>query len=459
MIDNNLIESDKVFYRFVRELNNFKNLKNGHSLIVGVSGGLDSMALLSLLVSTNSFDISVAHINHQLRSDSYEDETFVKNICEKLSIKFYLKRLEPKSRAKGHSVEDWARIQRYKFYTDIANIGKADWIMTAHHGNDQIETVLMNLSRKTGILGLRGIAKQKNKIIRPLLGFTKIELDDYINRIGIPYREDSSNIDISIPRNFLRHKVVKPWHNKIHNLVPAFNKSIENFIEWKESLDYLIIEKIIPELQYTENFIEIPTSLIEKMPKMVRIRLVYLLINKSNKNAWSRHTIELLHTFFEKKQIGNRIELNSNWNLLRDRINIIVKKDNSKNKKHTLELRLNHAVEFEKYRYQLTLNNNDSYRLSNNHEQLDWGKLKNSKLEIRGWKHGDRFQPLGMEGHQKLSDFLINQKVDRFSKDNQTVITADGKIIWVCGRRIANWVRLTDKTTQRVSISRVQINL
>ena len=459
MIDTNLIESDEIYYRFINELHKLNDLQKGHKLIVGVSGGLDSMALLSLLISTNYFDISVAHIDHQLRFESHEDAIFVKDICKKLSIKFYLKILEPKFIKKGQSTEQWARIQRYNFFNKIADINQSDWIMTAHHGNDQIETVLFNLSRKTGMMGLRGIAKQKDRIMRPLLEFTKSELSDYARRIKIPYREDSSNLDISISRNYLRHRVVKPWHNKIHNLVPAFNKSIENFIEWKDALDYIIIEKIMPELQYSENSFEIPISVIENMPKMVKIRLIYILTNISNENSWSKHMIGLLSAFFEKNQVGNKIKLNSDWALLRDRLNIIGKKDIFGNKKESLELTPNHAVDFERYRYKLTLNNKNNCKSSDNNEQIDWSKLKNTKLEIREWQNGDTFQPLGMEGHQKVSDFLINQKVDRFSKDSQTVITADGKIIWVCGRRIANWVKLTNQTTEKANLSRVPINL
>ena len=126
-------------------------------------------------------------------------------------------------------------------------------------------------------------------------------------------------------------------------------------------------------------------------------------------------------------------------------------------KKTPVELLPDHPVDFNQYRYELVLAKKSNLDSAQNREQVDWSLLKDHKLEIRSWADGDSFQPLGMAGHQKISDFLINEKVDRFAKESQAVLTANGDIVWVCGRRIADWVKLTDKTKETAILNRSQI--
>jgi tRNA(Ile)-lysidine synthase len=130
-------------------------------------------------------------------------------------------------------------------------------------------------------------------------------------------------------------------------------------------------------------------------------------------------------------------------------------RDTTKNVR--MELLPNIPVEFNHYRYELLFDNQSELESNQNQEWVDWSLLKNQKLEIRSWTDGDSFQPLGMDGHQKISDFLINEKVDRFSKESQVVMTANNEIIWVCGRRLADWVKLTKNTKETATLNRRQI--
>jgi len=455
--DKKLIQSDPIFEQFKDDLASFSDLKKGDGIVVAVSGGMDSMALLLLLDTIHEFELFVAHVNHNLRPDSDKDEILVRGICDVLDFPFFSTSLNPDQIEKGESVEEWARNHRYRFFNEVLEKTNCKWIMTAHHGNDQAETVLMNLSRQSGISGLCGIGKQNGNVVRPLLGFTKKKLTDFAKRTGIPFREDSTNSDLSIPRNFIRHILVKPWENNVQNLVKGIQGSIEHFSEWMEALDHFIFELIIPKVNRSVNQFEIPLKMIQNLPNMARVRLVQLLMDASDHELWSKHQIEQLKSFFQKNEIGNKHILPNGWRLLRDRTSIIGKEMTPQTKKTPVELLPDHPVDFNQYRYELVLAKQSNLDSAQNREQVDWSLLKDHKLEIRSWADGDSFQPLGMAGHQKISDFLINEKVDRFAKESQAVLTANGDIVWVCGRRIADWVKLTDKTKETAILNRSQI--
>ena len=183
---------------------------------------------------------------------------------------------------------------------------------------------------------------------------------------------------------------------------------------------------------------------------MVKIRLIQLLIDNENQ-LWSKHQIKMLNQFIDKSSTGTIHELHNGFRILNNRGNLIINRP-YKDKMHSVELYPNIPTSYLNFKYELIVQ--DQIKdFSKNSESVDWSKLKNKKLELRVWKEGDSFQPLGMRGHQKISDFLINQKVDRISKESQSVLTADGKIVWVCGKRISNYIRLTDKTSETATLT------
>jgi len=458
-IQSEKIKMDPIFERFEKEIFSFSSLTKGDSILVSVSSGLDSMALLSLLVSSGHFDITVAHINHHLRQDSDQDESLVKAIAENLKITFECKSLNPDEIESGVSIEQWGRNHRYQYLNKLVVSSDINWIMTAHHGNDQAETLLMNLSRQTGLAGLRGVGKEIGKVLRPLLKFSKQELSEFVKRQSIPYREDLTNNDLSIPRNFMRHRVVKPWEKEIPSLLKGIQGSIEHFIEWMDALDHFIDTYLISKVIQSDNQFEIPLEIIETMPNMTKVRLVQNLFKGDHDDRWSKHQIEQLKHFFQNQEIGHYHTLHNGWKLLRDRYLIIGEKMAKCDEILPVELVPNHPVEFIQFRYELNVAEPAGLTSSPNLEKVDWSILKDQKLEIRTWSHGDIFQPLGMEGHQKISDFLTHEKVDLFQKESQAVLTANGTIAWVCGRRIADWVKLTPNSTETAILNRSQLDI
>ncbi len=440
--------------QFNKQIKEFRNLLPNDKLILSISGGLDSITMLHLINDISLFELIIVHINHKLRKESDIEENFVKNLSKKMSIPFYSKSIYPKNRKKKQSVEEWARIERYKFLDNVCQETKAKWIMTAHHANDHAETILMNISRKTGLKGLEGIPKQRGNILRPLLHFARKDIESYAISMKYKYYQDSSNFDLRIPRNYVRNRIIQNWEIQNPSIINSITKSANYFREWREGLDHLLQYLIIANLNKSENYFEIPISSFESYPKIVRLRLIQLLINLPN-NQWSKHQIKMLIQFTDKKKTGYFHQMQSGWRLLYDRNFIIGQKNNTNLIKDKVSLRLNTPVFFDNYKYELRITNQKKIMSKNyDSETIDWSKLKNRELSVRMWRDGDVFQPLGMIGHQKLSDFLINSKLSRIEKEHQSVITADNKIVWVCGRRLSNAVRVTNQTKQFATLFR-----
>ena len=457
-VDTKQISNDPFTEKFKEEFGTYFYVKKKHKILIGVSGGLDSVALLLLLHYSLKNHLVVAHINHSLRKKSNQDLNFVKRLCLNLKVQFHSAILDPKTKLKNQSTEEWAREERYNFFRNIAKKTKSDWIMTGHHGNDQLETVLINLARQTGVSGLLGIAKKNGMIIRPLLPFSKIELVDFAKRIGFKYLEDSTNHDISIPRNFLRKKIVQPWENQMPHIIKGSYHSVQHFKEWKEALDYFILDLIIPTLNVSENMFEIPKSMVKKMPKMAVIRLIQILIYEEKK-LWSKHEIKMLDHFINNKLKTSSHKLFKDWFLIYHRKMLIGQKVLNFSK-GLVNIEADVPIVFNNSRYDILLNNKKKAKIDGqNTESVDWSVLKNKTLQIRIWKSGDFFQPLGMKGNQKISDFLINNKIDPLSKKSQSVLIADGKIAWVCGLRISDWIKVTNKTSEKVILRYIPIEV
>ena len=441
--------------RFSNQLNKFKELSKNDRVVVAVSGGLDSVTLLHLLHKLNFNNLIVAHVNHKLRTESKEEELFVKNLCGNLKVPFYKKCLNPYAGNKISNIENWARSERYSYFFEILTQTCSKWIMTAHHANDQVETLFMNMAKKTGVQGLAGIAEKNEYILRPLLRFEKKDIGKFALKMGYPFFEDPSNSDIRLSRNFIRHEIVFPWQKRNPDLISGITKSVDYFREWKSGLDYLIKDSIISKIKIGNNEFSIKKSLIQPMPGIIKLRLFQLLFTSKN-NLWSKHQKDMLLHFFKSDKVGKIFYSHTGWRLLNDRCSVIGYKKFEHPIEKSSAMILNEEVTFNNYRYVINIVNKDYKNIDTNpdFEFLDWNRLANQKLQIRLWEKGDIFQPLGMKGHQKLSDFLINEKINRIEKETQTVITADGEIFWVCGRRIADWVKITKNTKQRATIYR-----
>ena len=237
------------------------------------------------------------------------------------------------------NIEEWGRKERYSFFDKIFFETGSNFIMTGHHGNDQVETLLLNLNRKTGSAGLRGIASKRKSVIRPLLNFCKKEIINFVERHKIQYVNDSSNQDFSLARNYIRNQIIKPWEEKDENIVRKISHSINLFSKWHSSLDFLIIKYILPNIEKSELKFKIELTLIHDMPITLQVRLLEILIENQDIN-FSKHHYKMIDQFINKPIIGKVFDIFNIWELRHER-NFLVgykKKDVINTSSHNLSL-------------------------------------------------------------------------------------------------------------------------
>ena len=429
-------------------------IKSDQRVIIAVSGGKDSMALLHSMDKTAhrlNIAIDAVHVNHHLRDDSYEDQALVEKTCTKLKINLIIDHLDPATKLKGESLEMWARTHRYRSLERIRKEINVDWIFTAHHGNDQIETILLHLSQGTGISGLRGIHDIQGHILRPLLGFSRVDIDQYADEMNISWVDDSSNADETIPRNYLRRNIVKLWEKSDPNLVKAFQEVSEHAKDANEALQFaanIFIPNIIK--QKTRVSIKLDEVQLLAIPPLLRIILLRELMDSAE--PWRRFVYSGLKRFFKNANTGQIYQLPDEWQILKDRKQFILTRKNLRNRKPiTVSPRI--KIETDDFIFIWKTDCiGKSFNSDRETEIIDANKI-NQTMILRPWEPGDRFQPLGMSGHKKVSDFLIDIKMDRFSKQEQFVLADKEEVLWVCGQRISDRVKVTPETTDYAELS------
>ena len=233
--------TEKKFLESVRRL---ELAGKGDAVLVAVSGGPDSMALLHLFTAVSpvlQFRIGVAHCNYGLRDqDSEHDETFVREVCLSLGVNCHVRRFDTAkvSAAWKKSIEETARILRYEYFAELSNESGYSRIATGHHVGDNAETMLFNLFRGTAVSGLKGIRARNGSIVRPLLPFSRKEIMDYLTEKGVGWRTDSTNIDIDYDRNFIRNRVIPLIEERFaHKLMPSLQRISEHAGELDEFIE------------------------------------------------------------------------------------------------------------------------------------------------------------------------------------------------------------------------------
>ncbi len=440
---------------FIAHIQSSKLIPEDSSVLIAVSGGRDSIALLYLLYTlqnTLKLDLYAGHVNHRLRKASDSDAAFVQKQCEEWGISFLSETLNPVDRDKAQSLEAWARDERYKALNEMLLSIGGDCIATAHHANDQAETILFRLQQKSGLDGLRGIHEKRGNIIRPFLPFKRNDIDDYIQENNISFIEDATNADTTFPRNFIRHEILKPWEDQDAGLIDSLVHIGEDSAKLLQFMNQVISEFIGSHVDSVDaGTFTFHSESFKSLPDLIQARIIKTLTGDSDV-PWRRHQWLELSDFLKSAETGDILEILSEFRVLRDRDYWIL----SNQKPAKFECQLNPGEP-------MVINNKrivwdwapvqSTFSTSPNQETIDGGFLENKLVLIRNWKPGDRFQPIGMKHSKKLSDFLTDEKLNRFEKENQLVVEAGNDIVWVCGLRISEKVKVTPESSLCASLT------
>lgn len=447
----------KVFFNTIKK---YKMINEGEKVLVGVSGGPDSMTLLHLLWTFQEklkIKLFVAHLDHMFRDEeSREDARFVKKVCDNWGIPFFDEMIDVPSYIKktGFSPEDAARRVRYSFYERLKKRLEIQKIALGHNRDDHEETVLMNILRGTGLEGLVGIDPVRDCYIRPLIEIPRTVIEDYLKKCNIPYRIDKTNLQPDYFRNSLRLELIPLIKEKY---CPHLGKSLRRLAdvtrydlayiedETRKVLSYVVKYEGEKVLIYVDEF-----SSLHEAVKRCLVRKIIGQIVGNTKDFEYKHTLILID-FIENAKPGSLLDLPKNI---------------TGEKSYTVtSLYKGPALEIPDFYYELKVPGEVFVRESNCHiraylrdnhrndiiktdpliAQLDYDKIKGN-LIVRNRRRGDKFKPLGSLGSKKLKDFFIDEKIPRTTRDRIPIVECNGEILWVCGMRIDNKFKVTSNT-------------
>jgi len=428
-----------VVEQFLNHIHRHQLCKTTDKILLAISGGIDSMVMADLFLKTRH-RIAVAHVNYQLReAESHRDEDFVRTFCSKNNLEFHSLKAETTKIATEtrQSVQLAARRIRYDFFKQLIREKAYGFVATAHNLNDNLETIIMNLVRGTGIDGLSGIPLTADYLIRPLLFASREQIMAYADENQISWVEDSSNAKDDYTRNIIRHHVIPQLKNVNANLENTFEDTLTR-IKATQNVFASAVDQL--RAKATETSIGFSLQIAElsayRFPEVILWELV-----KSYGFNFDQCKDMV------KKHISGKVYLSTSHRILLDRKTIILEKRIDAKPRCT-EISINDKnVETQGTSLILDVTDAQHFELSPdpNVASLDADKIT-FPLTWRTWVPGDHFFPLGMKGSKKVSDFLIDLKIPVFEKQNISVLESSGNIVWVVGRRISNRYKVTNDT-------------
>lgn len=457
--------NDKLIYNLLQKVEKFFArelfIDKSYKIIVAVSGGVDSVVLLDVLYNLSQkigFQVSVAHFNHKIRQKTSDlDEQFVVDLSKyyQLELSVASGKVKDYSKKNSISVETAARVLRYNFFEKVSRTLNADLLATAHTREDNVETFFMNIFRGSGLTGLSGIPKVRQliknvRIVRPLIDISKNELIDYAKARKLKWREDESNDWLNYSRNKVRHKLLPFLENEFNpsikdnvQRITKFLQGADEFIQGRiDELSEMVIQKTSTEsysmniniLNANNDFIQ--GEIISKFLKMeldipqVNYSQIEGILNLKDKETGSIFAVDKFWICFK-----DRKELMFKRNLLPLNINMQIEKIGVYtfgNKKLTLKEVTKKEISMSK---------------DKNVEFFDYDKFP-MIVNLRNWQEGDFIKPLGSTGRMKVSDYLINNKINTFDKNFVYVLGKEGEVIWILSHQINDKYKITDKTTR-----------
>ncbi len=416
----------------------------GKKLLLATSGGLDSMVMVDLFHKL-SFEIAIAHCNFQLRGvESFADQDFVQSYADSNKIKIFITQFDTEAFSKDYklSTQVAARELRYSWFYELLETQKYDYILTAHHADDNLETFLINLVRGTGIDGLTGIPAQNQNVVRPILIFSRQEIEQYAKDHTIDWREDSSNASDKYLRNKIRHNLAPILKELNPDFLSSFYKTqiyLEETQTMAEDASIMVYQLVAKEKGEEIHF---DLNQLKKLPNFKSY--LYQWLNEYGFSAWE-DIYDLVDGQSGKQVFSSGFRLLKNRDFLILSPEILENEDEEYNiEKDQKEINIPLNLSFSKVA--------DISLVSNSTIFVDEDKLQ-FPLVIRRWKKGDIFQPFGMEGKsKKVSKFFKDEKLSLIEKENSWILCSENEIVWIIGLRQDERFRIDNSTKNRLKI-------
>lgn len=427
-----------------------KLLSPAATVIVGVSGGADSMALLYILKEIG-YNCVVAHCNFTLRQkESDADESFVVDYCRTNNLPCLVKHFDTKKHAQDNkiSIEMAARELRYGWFETLRLRYQAEAIAIAHHFNDSIETILINLINGTGINGLTGIKPINGHIIRPLLCVNRKEIEDFLQKKHLHFITDSSNVENIYTRNKIRNILIP----QIEEINPSFINTMQGTIHnltTSATIYNSYIELKLKDIIESSSNNQVKISINQLLKEEHADTVLYEALKTYNFSP------KLCASILNNVANSGKEYLSPTHKLLIDRDFIFLTPIKEKNDTHTYYIQQSDSsIEFPIKLNINILRNDASFHLSKKPTCacIDYSLLK-FPLTIRRWKKGERFYPLGMKQSKKVSDFFVDNKIPTWEKEKCWIIESNGNIVWIIGYRLDDRYKVTTSTSIIFKIS------
>lgn len=421
---------------------NFPFLENSR-FFVAVSGGIDSMVLVHLFQHFK-FEFGLLHCNFKLRGEESEaDMRFIHDYANENNLNLKIGFFETAKIAfeMKTSIQVAARELRYSWFYEQMEENNAFFVATAHHADDNLETFIINLSRGTGLDGLTGIPEINDKIIRPLLPFSRKEIEDYAKKHHLKWREDSSNASDKYLRNKIRHQLIPVLKDLNPNFLESFQNTqsfLQNSQELVKDAAYIVYKEVV-----TENDSEIRFN-VEALKQISHYKsYLYEWLKDFGFKAWND-----IYNLVDA-QSGKQV-FSENYRLLKDRNFLILQKIEDSNTEiyfvaeNQIEVKIPLNITFEMVKYISKLQNTTIFVDKN---------LLQFPLSIRKHNEGDFFYPAGMKGKKKISKFFKDEKMSLIEKEKTWLLCSKNEIIWVMGKRADERFVATEATENILKIS------
>jgi tRNA(Ile)-lysidine synthase len=348
-------------------------------------------------------------------------------------------------------IQEAARKLRYEFFDKLLISSGFDRIATAHHADDNAETILLNLFRGAGVQGLSGIPvyREDRKIIRPLLFAGRAEIEQYAAAEHLAFRTDSSNLKNDYTRNVVRHQIVPVVKKDVNaGLVPTLNRSAELFRELEAFLSYTARQSYeLLVVKKAEDELHLSISRLRSNPVLLQ---QYIIMLAADQIAHRKLDYDQVNSILDLTEglSGSWVSISKDYVVFRDRENLVMRKTEQVTD-FKITVQPNHSYDFDRFRFASEVVDplNAKAGPEGAAEFIDADALRSNELVLRSWSDGDSFVPLGMKTKKKISDFFVDAKIPIYEKRQIPILeTKEGEVVWVCGQRIDDRFKITSST-------------